>query len=325
MREELFRKKALERLSSPEQLDLLMQVTNPRGWLALLAFGAILLTALLWSIFGKIPTRVYGQGILIRSGGVHEVVTLVAGRVTEIDVQPGDHIAEGQIVARVAQPELFTEIQTAEAELQMLQLQRSSQSDQQLVASEQKITDQRRKIEDLRSQLDLTSRVISQQEGRVLEIRADVGTIVALGTPLFSIESSNSVLEALFYIAPGDGKKVHAGMNAHVSPSTVKKEEYGLIEAKVKSVSSFPSSSQAMLRVLGNETMVRTLSASGAPFEVHADLMPDAGTESGFRWSSAKGPPVKIYSGTLCTGMVTVREQRPITLLIPYLREKFGV
>ncbi|PWT94364.1 MAG: NHLP bacteriocin system secretion protein [Acidobacteria bacterium] len=416
MQEQLFRKKALERLSSPEQLDLLMQVTNSKGWLALAALGIILTTALLWSIFGSIPTKVYGQGILIRTGGVYEVVTLGAGRVTEINVQPGDLIGTGQIVARVAQPELLDQIKTAEAELADLEnehatlveytnkdlqnqsdlfaesksnaeeamrtaeervryyeqrikaeeelfhqgvivekqllatkdellnkqdeitkareqlkgiavreLAMKNKADQDLTASKQKINDQKRRIDAMRNELDLTSRVISRQEGRVLEIRTDVGKIVSLGTPILSIESSNSALEALFYIPPADGKRVHAGMEAHVAPSTVKKEEFGLIEAKVKSISGFPSSSQAMMRVLGNESLVQTLSASGAPFEVHADLIVDSKTESGFRWSSADGPPVKIYSGTLCTGLVTVRKQRPITLVIPYLREKLGV
>ena len=58
----IFRKVALERLSSPEQLDQLMQVTSPRGWLALGAFGALLLTALGWSVLGSIPTDATGEG-----------------------------------------------------------------------------------------------------------------------------------------------------------------------------------------------------------------------------------------------------------------------
>ena len=36
---QLFRKKALAKLASPEQLDTLMQVTEPRGWLALGGIG----------------------------------------------------------------------------------------------------------------------------------------------------------------------------------------------------------------------------------------------------------------------------------------------
>ena len=38
MKDRLFRKVALERLSSPERLDELMQLTTPGGWLALVAW-----------------------------------------------------------------------------------------------------------------------------------------------------------------------------------------------------------------------------------------------------------------------------------------------
>ena len=38
----LFRPRALERLSSPERLDALMQVTSPKGWLALYTIAGLL-------------------------------------------------------------------------------------------------------------------------------------------------------------------------------------------------------------------------------------------------------------------------------------------
>ena len=62
----LFRKVALERLSSPEQLDQLMRITSPVGWVALLALGVLLACGVLWGIWGSIPTKVKGSGILMR-------------------------------------------------------------------------------------------------------------------------------------------------------------------------------------------------------------------------------------------------------------------
>jgi hypothetical protein len=62
---EIYRKAALERLSSPEELDSLMQVTTPKGWLALLSLGGLMLIALSWGISGRIPTKVLGQGMIL--------------------------------------------------------------------------------------------------------------------------------------------------------------------------------------------------------------------------------------------------------------------
>ena len=67
--ERIFRKVALERLSSPEQLDQLVPLTSPIGWTAVIAIAALVAAAIGWSIFGVLPTSVNGSGILVSRGG----------------------------------------------------------------------------------------------------------------------------------------------------------------------------------------------------------------------------------------------------------------
>jgi hypothetical protein len=69
VQDKLFRKVALERLSSPEQLDQLMQVTGPKSWLALAALFALLVVVVVWGIFGSIAITVEGTGVLHTDGG----------------------------------------------------------------------------------------------------------------------------------------------------------------------------------------------------------------------------------------------------------------
>ncbi|MEM7771781.1 MAG: hypothetical protein AAGA75_05060 [Cyanobacteria bacterium P01_E01_bin.6] len=66
-RNSLFRQESLERLSSPEQLDQLMQIVTPKSWLPLGTLGALALAGLLWSVVGRIPITVTGQGLLVQS------------------------------------------------------------------------------------------------------------------------------------------------------------------------------------------------------------------------------------------------------------------
>ena len=61
-KKQIFRKVALERLSSPEQLDLVMQVTSPRSWIALSAVGLLLVTLVIWGILGSIPEKTQATG-----------------------------------------------------------------------------------------------------------------------------------------------------------------------------------------------------------------------------------------------------------------------
>ena len=116
-RDGLFRKVALERLASPEQLDQLTQVTNGRAWVALAACGLLLAAALTWGVLGRLPESVSGTGMLIKSGGVLEVVSPSSGRVSDIAVSVGDVVREGQVIARVDQPDLSDQLQQARAAL----------------------------------------------------------------------------------------------------------------------------------------------------------------------------------------------------------------
>lgn len=61
----IFRKEALERLSSPEQLDQLMKIVTPRSWLPLSALAGLLGCGLVWSIWGRIPVTTTGKGALV--------------------------------------------------------------------------------------------------------------------------------------------------------------------------------------------------------------------------------------------------------------------
>lgn len=119
----LFRKVALERLSTPEQLDVMVQVVTVRSWIALVPFLALVGLALVWGIFGSIPTKVTGKCMLILTGGLAEVTTGSAGRITEMQVKVGDTIRVGQPVALIAQPDLQDRIRAATDRMDELQRQ----------------------------------------------------------------------------------------------------------------------------------------------------------------------------------------------------------
>ena len=100
----MFRKAALDKLASPEQLDVLMQITSPRTWAMLYALAGLVLLVIVWSIFGTIPTKVAGQGILIRGDAVLGVTSLASGQITQMKVATGDRIEVGQVIAEIGQP-----------------------------------------------------------------------------------------------------------------------------------------------------------------------------------------------------------------------------
>ena len=116
----VFRQAVLDRLASPEQLHTLMQVTDAKGWLALLGCGVLLATAVVWGILGRIPTKVEASGILLYSGGLADIVALGQGQISALEVEVGDTIHKGQVIAEVAQPELAEQIKAHKARLEEL-------------------------------------------------------------------------------------------------------------------------------------------------------------------------------------------------------------
>jgi HlyD family secretion protein len=119
----IFRKAALERLSSPEQLDYLMSITSPVGWLALSAVAGVLFLIVLWGFLGRIPDMITGSGILIRGGAVYDVAAGTDGFITQVLVKTGDQVKAGQVVAKMSQSQLELKIKSSQAQLKVLQEQ----------------------------------------------------------------------------------------------------------------------------------------------------------------------------------------------------------
>ncbi len=98
MSDRLFRKVALDRLSSPEQIDRLARVTTPRAWLALAGLAGLLLAALVWGIFGTFPITVSGAGVIVRGDGIQLVRAPMTAQVKAIKVAIGDKVKAGDPV-----------------------------------------------------------------------------------------------------------------------------------------------------------------------------------------------------------------------------------
>jgi NHLM bacteriocin system secretion protein len=124
----MFRQQAWEHFASPEQLDQLLQVVSPRQWLALAACGALAGVALLWSIFGRLPTTVLGQGVLIHPRQVIDVQTPAAGRLATLAVRVGDVVHSGEVLGTIEQTDMRRELQEARAREQELLTQDRAKS-----------------------------------------------------------------------------------------------------------------------------------------------------------------------------------------------------
>lgn len=416
MDQPIFREVALDRLSSPEELDRLLRVTDSKAWIAQLTILALTVAALIWGYFGHVPSVVSGQGVIVRRGGVLNIVAAGSGVVQQLKVKAGDRIGQGQIVAEIAQPAMLEKRKNAEQALSQarrdrdrshalrleqanmetaaIQRQRSNaeleakhleqqadlakenvaaqnqllaagiiikqkaiEASQNLATIQDRIASVQAHLQELQAQefsiqakvqeedaqremeiedlernlsvvdkdLEIAGNVVSPYRGEVLEVKVSSGTTVGTSDPILSIQPDVQDLEILLYLPASRAKDVRPGMEARISPSSVKPEEFGFIKGYVTYVSDFPDTPAELMHNFENEVLVRALTGEGPVTGLHVEMERDPKTFSGYRWSSSRGPNLTLSGGTLCTAEVVTRWERPLELLVPTLRKTLGL
>ena len=81
-----------------------------------------------------------------------------------------------------------------------------------------------------------------------------------------------------------------------------------------------------MARQVGSSSLAKKImSTSTVPLRVTLELAYDSSTQSGLAWTSGAGFPGQIPPLTECTVQITTRTQRPIQILIPWLKKQMGI
>ena len=193
-----------------------------------------------------------------------------------------------------------------------------------------KVQEVRNRIAQIEKELAQKSRIVSEYDGKVLELAIVPGQMISTGNRIGTIQAqdADSELVGVVYFADRDGKKVKPGMSVQVTPSIVKRERYGGIVGEVSQVSAFPVTPQDMSAIIGNqnlaEDLVRGLGGN-APVQVFTSLKTNTTNVSGYQWSSSDGPPIEISSGTTAQVRVKIGNVAPISYVIPLFRSLTGI
>ena len=351
---EIFRKSALERMASLDQLDQTMTVVKPSTVLALISVGIMMTVAVLWGIFGSVPEVIHGSGVIMNVDKIESIKYTNQGTLKNIFISRGDRVYNGQVIARVERQDILDQIKLNEKKLEGLYKMQeiinegsansSSRrqtmrelyaqgliteseflnSQQPKINIEQQITEVREEIAVLNENYQITTQVVANCSGTVMEIPIRQGDFVQQGTTIAIIDTAGdeNPIEALVYFSGADGKKLVPGMKIGLIPGTIKQEEYGYIMGIVMDVSEFPVSDNYLVSRLQNMALANTFHQIMNPIEARVSIVPDPSTYSGYKWSSSKGPEQKIGSGFICEATVTTETHRPISLLIPSLKKK---
>ncbi|WP_434748717.1 NHLP bacteriocin system secretion protein [Paenibacillus amylolyticus] len=319
MNNHVFRKVSVERLSSPEQLDNLVRVTSPRGWLMLTGIGLILLAALYWGIFGTMTIKADASGVLIRPGGLKTIHVSTAGALSDIRVIENDTVKQGEIIGRMEQPKLLDQIKQTKLAIGNLEALEISEKNKRVA----ELDDLRQQLKQQQLSYEYSTRVISPYTGKVKEVLVKTGSYMSAGADIIRMETygtQTDELIAVLYVPVSQGRQLLPGMDVRVSPGSINREEFGSLIGQVVSVSEFPVTVQGMMSTLGNEGLVQQMASQGVSLEVRVNLSPNSEMSSGYNWTTKGGAPVRLNSGMMVEGSITVNSQRPIATVIPYFK-----
>lgn len=156
--------------------------------------------------------------------------------------------------------------------------------------------------------------------GRVTALAATIGQIISTGANVAAVEKvahSSDPMYATVYVPAENAAAIPANAPVDLTVSSVPTQEYGVLRGHVKSVDRSAQSAQQIAAFLGDSQLGEQFSKDGRPVAVLVRLDKSKGTKSGYKWSSADGPPFALTSMTVASGSIRLADQRPVDWLLP--------
>ncbi|KJK53838.1 HlyD family efflux transporter periplasmic adaptor subunit [Streptomyces sp. NRRL F-4428] len=156
--------------------------------------------------------------------------------------------------------------------------------------------------------------------GRLTTLVAKVGSVVATGADVATLERAQGPqdpLVAVLYVPGGSGAAVPVGAAVDLSVQSVPRQRFGMLRGRVAAVGRAPLTRGQIAGFLADGNLAEQFSRNGSPVAVVVRLERSSSTASGYRWSSADGPPYAVDSRTPVTGAVHLAAQRPVDWLLP--------
>jgi len=166
-------------------------------------------------------------------------------------------------------------------------------------------------------------------DGVVIALMADTGSSIRAGEAIARIrprvDAEGVPTMATCYVPFGAGKEVQVGMPVRISLPFAPPSRYGFVTGRVAWVSEYVAEGSAAV-YLGSAELAQAISRSlGATMEVVVQIDADPSTPTGFAWTSRRGYPAPVSFPLLCGVQIATRDDRPIDLLLPWLKDLLGI
>ena len=301
---DIFRKQALDTVSNPEQLDQHVRITKPSVWIIVIGILAIIIGFGIWAITGTITNSVPIRGVLFPADSVKMGVTLSGGTVTDVLVSESSEVEKGDILAVVPDETILEQIATIKSKY--ANATGSQKEEGKLI------------LESLKNKY-VSNSFITASKGGIINKIASLGSKLEPGSEVAINVANNdtsSSKEILAYVPYSEAINFKIGMEAQVTPSNLKREEYGYMVGTITKIGTSTITTQNILDSMGTTKYVSALGLTGTEVEVRIRINADSSSKNGFEWSNAKGANAEVNTGTICNIQIVTSSKKPIQMFI---------
>ena len=292
MANNMFRKKALDTVSSPEQLDQHVRITRPSVWVIMIAVISLIVGAGIWACTAEMTQGFeISSAILWPASGVNYSLSRTSGTVEDVLVHDGDYVSEGFIIANIPNVELLDKIANTPEGLA---------------------------LDALRYEYAATSLVKAQADSYVQNVvyknnEVELNQIVSACLPMDQIAGTKEILA---YVPYSVANGLLEGTEVQVSPAIAPREQYGYIKGVISSIGTVTVDDETIEKTMGTTQYKQLMNIDATCVEVRIKLYLDDTSYNGYMWSNDKGKLVPgITVGTACTAKVVQGRIKPINLL----------
>lgn len=265
------------------------RVAPPVTWLAGLILLVVVLGAAVLCFTGTITRMVSITGIVFPHYGIEQVSSQVSGQVSYVQVQVGDTVEAGDLIAIVPQEDLYRQIQEA----------RAAQAPQE-------------ELEQLYDAYQAASMIYTPVSGQVVDLVAAGSAITAgdLVVGITNADSTTNEAEIRAYVSSTVAQSIQKGMDVRIYPSVSSSESYGYVQGLVSDISNYPITATNISDTLGRFYTDQLVPEGEDIVELRITLLGGTDGSTGV-WSRAEGGSLTIDTGTLCEMNVVVDEMTP--------------
>ncbi len=231
-----------------------------------------------WMFFGNLTQTINSDGIIYTKNGQHSIYAPSDGVVSDILVQTGDMVQEGDVIAVIYHPDALPDA----------------------------------------GQTEIGRHVVrTTQSGVITEVCSEgmgIGTGDLLAGLIALSDSGNDRIVYAF-IPSGEANSIELGMAAQVNMQFAPREKYGYMEGYVSDIKNYTAQGDHLNQSFG-QVVTDLADESGAYHIVQITLLPDSEAPNGLRCSNAQGASLQVEAGTKCSVDIIYGNKRPYEWLL---------